>query len=79
MGFLNGIGTTEIVVVAIIILIFFGGKKMNEWAKGLGEAGHELKKAKKEFQTAFDEEEPPAAPSEQNSDDKKSQKGKEVA
>ncbi len=55
MPFLNNIGTTEIVVIAIVILVLFGGKKMTEWAKGLGEAGHELKKAKKEFEGSFNE------------------------
>lgn len=59
MGFLNGIGTTEIIIIAIVILVLFGGKKMNEWAKGLGEAGHELKKAKKEFESSFNEENKP--------------------
>lgn len=50
------IGTTEIVVIAIVILVLFGGKKMNEWAKGLGEAGKEIKNAKKEFETSFNNE-----------------------
>lgn len=55
MPFLQGIGTTEIVIVSIILLVLFGGKKINEWARGIGEAGKELKKAKKEFESGFDE------------------------
>lgn len=57
MSFLNNIGTTEIIVIAIVLLVLFGGKKINEWAKGLGEAGREIKKAKGEFEHVFDDTE----------------------
>jgi len=40
------IGSTEIIVIAVIILILFGGKKIPEMARGLGEA-------LKEFRNAF--------------------------
>lgn len=56
MPFLQSIGTTEIVIIAIILLLLFGGKKINEWARGIGEAGKELKKAKREFEVGFDDE-----------------------
>lgn len=49
------IGSKEILILALIILFLFGSKKLTEWAKGLGEAGRELKKAKKEFSSAMDE------------------------
>lgn len=39
------IGPTEIIIVAVVILIIFGGKKLPEFAKGLGEAIRELRKA----------------------------------
>lgn len=55
MQFLKNIGTTEIIIVAVVILVLFGGKKMNEWAKGLGETGRELKKVKSELNDALDE------------------------
>ena len=51
------IGSKEIIIIAVIILFLFGSKKLTEWAKGLGEAGRELKKAKKEFTSAMDETE----------------------
>lgn len=54
MPFLQSIGTTEIVIIAIVLMVLFGGKKINEWARGIGQAGKELKKAKKEFQSGFD-------------------------
>jgi len=41
----NGIGSTEIIVVAIILLVFFGGKKLPELAKGIGDAIREFRKA----------------------------------
>lgn len=44
MGFLQNIGTTEIVIVAIIIVLLFGGKKIPEFIRGLAEAIKEFKK-----------------------------------
>lgn len=41
----SNIGTTEIIIVAIILLIFFGGKKLPELAKGIGDAIREFKKS----------------------------------
>ena len=41
----NNIGTTEVVVVAVLILVFFGGRKLPELAKGIGEAIKEFKKS----------------------------------
>jgi len=42
------IGSTEIIVIAVILLIFFGGKKIPEFIRGIGEAVKEFKKAVKE-------------------------------
>lgn len=42
---LNNIGTAEIIVIAIVLLVLFGGKKLPELAKGLGEATQEFRKA----------------------------------
>lgn len=39
------IGGTEILVVAIVLLVVFGGRKLPEFAKGLGEAIKELRKS----------------------------------
>jgi sec-independent protein translocase protein TatA len=44
----NNIGTTEILVIILVLIILFGGNKISEIAKGLGEAVKELKKAQKE-------------------------------
>ncbi len=53
----KNIGTIEIIIIAIVLLILFGGKKLPELAKGIGQSGRELKKAQKELQDAFKDEE----------------------
>jgi len=40
-----GLGATEIVIIAFIIFLFFGGKKLPEFIKSLGEAMKEFKKS----------------------------------
>jgi sec-independent protein translocase protein TatA len=42
---LQNIGTTEIAIIFVIIIIFFGGKKIPELARGIGEAIREFKSA----------------------------------
>ncbi len=42
---LKGIGTTEIIIIAVVILILFGGRKLPELARGIGDAVKEFKKA----------------------------------
>lgn len=42
---LQGIGTTEFVVVAFLLLVFFGSKKIPELARGLGDSIAEFRKA----------------------------------
>lgn len=51
---LKNLGTVEIVIIAVVLIIFFGGKKLPELARGLGESGKELKKAKKELSQALE-------------------------
>jgi sec-independent protein translocase protein TatA len=45
---LKGIGTTELLVIAVILLVFFGGKKLPELARGIGDSIKEFRKAAKE-------------------------------
>ncbi len=42
---LANIGSTEILIIAVIVLILFGGKKLPEMGRGLGDAFKEFKKA----------------------------------
>jgi len=41
----RNIGTTEIIIIAVILLVLFGGKKLPELGKGIGDAIKEFKKA----------------------------------
>lgn len=45
---LQNLGTPEIVIIALIIILLFGGKKIPEFIKGVGEAIKEFKKASKD-------------------------------
>jgi len=45
---LNGIGSTEVVVVGLILLVMFGGKKLPELAKGIGDSIREFRRAAKD-------------------------------
>ncbi|MCX6816689.1 MAG: twin-arginine translocase TatA/TatE family subunit [Candidatus Beckwithbacteria bacterium] len=44
----KNIGTTEIIVIAVIILVLFGGKKIPELMRGIGQSIKEFRKASKE-------------------------------
>ena len=56
MPILGSLGATEWIIIGVVVFLLFGGKKMTELARGLGESGKELKRVKKEFNTAVDEE-----------------------
>ena len=45
---LSNIGTTEIVIVSLVLLVLFGGKKLPELARGVGDSIREFRKAAKE-------------------------------
>jgi sec-independent protein translocase protein TatA len=45
---LRNIGTTEWIIIAVVILLLFGGRKIPEFFKGIGEAIREFKKASKD-------------------------------
>jgi len=54
MGFLSGIGVTELLLILLLVLILFGAKKVPELARGLGNGIREFKKATKEIGDAGD-------------------------
>lgn len=53
---LKSIGTTELLAVAFIVLFLFGGKKIPEFFKGLGEAVKEFRKASKDAEQGLKQE-----------------------
>ncbi len=61
LAFLDMFGGPEIILILVAVLIFFGGEKMPDFARGLGKAIREVKKAaaevENEFKRAIDENE----------------------
>ncbi len=58
MPFLNNIGPTELFLIVLALVILFGGKTIHHWAKGLGQAGKEVRLVKKEIEEGFEGEVP---------------------
>ena len=50
-----GLGMQEILFIALIVLLFFGGKKIPELMKGLGQGIREFNKAKANIETEVKE------------------------
>lgn len=50
------IGTTEILLIGAIALLLFGGKKLPEMMKGLGEGVREFKKGVNDINTPIEED-----------------------
>ncbi|KKU03234.1 MAG: Sec-independent protein translocase protein TatA [Candidatus Woesebacteria bacterium GW2011_GWD1_47_21] len=42
------LGTPELIIIALIVILLFGGKKIPEFIKGIGQAMNEFKKGAKE-------------------------------
>ena len=47
LGFLGGMGGSEIFLIILVLLLFFGAKRIPELAKGLGKGIREFKDASK--------------------------------
>ena len=55
-GVLGGLGAPEILVIALVAMVLFGGKKVGELGKGLGEGIRNFKTAMKADDEKKDEE-----------------------
>lgn len=49
------IGTTEIIVIAIVVLVLFGAAAIPKFARSIGEAKREFKKAAEEDEKSAEE------------------------
>ena len=54
-GLLLFIGTTEILLIAGVVLLLFGGKKLPELMRGLGQGVNEFKKGTREITEPLNE------------------------
>jgi sec-independent protein translocase protein TatA len=41
----KNIGTTELIIIAVVLILLFGGKKIPEFMKGIGQAIKEFRQA----------------------------------
>jgi TatA/E family protein of Tat protein translocase len=57
-SFLKNISPTELIIILVILVLLFGAKIMTRFAKSSGETVNELKKVKKEFLRAIDDDTP---------------------
>ncbi len=53
--FLSSLGPGEIVLIAMVVLLLFGGKKIPELMKGLGQGVREFNKAKSSIENEVKE------------------------
>jgi sec-independent protein translocase protein TatA len=58
----SGIGGTEILVVLLFVLLLFGSKRIPEFARALGKAAREVRKAVKEIRDEMERTTPPEPP-----------------
>lgn len=56
LDFLKNIGPTELIVLAVILLLIFGAKAITGIARTGGQTVKEIKKIKKEFTNAINED-----------------------
>ncbi len=55
LDFIKNISPTELVVIALILIVFFGSKVVTNLSRSAGETFREIKKIKKNFTEAIDD------------------------
>lgn len=58
LNFIKNISTTEFLIVAAVLLVLFGSRVVTNMARGAGETLKEVKKIKKSFNEALEDESP---------------------
>ena len=53
-----GLGTTELIIIVLVILLLFGGKKIPELMKGLGQGVRSFKEGMNEVKEGLDTDAP---------------------
>ena len=53
LNFVKNIGLPELIIIGVVLILIFGGRKIKELSRGLGESAKELKKVKKEYDGAL--------------------------
>lgn len=54
---MGNIGTTELIIIALLLILFFGGRKIPEFIKGVGDAIKEYRKGASEKEEKEEEKE----------------------
>ncbi len=50
-----GLGTPEVIIIIVVVLLLFGGKKIPELMRGLGQGVREFNSAKASIKTELEE------------------------
>lgn len=50
-----GLGPTELIIILVIVLVIFGGEKLPDLARSLGQGVREFNKEKQKIQEQYDE------------------------
>ena len=68
-----GLGTPEVIVIVVVILIFFGGKRIPELMRGIGQGVREFNSAKSNLKQEIEEgmKDKPVTPAKQATEEKK--------
>lgn len=72
------IGTTEILLIGAIALLLFGGKKLPEMMKGLGQGVREFKKGVNDINTSIEEDTKKESAENATVEDHNTEKGNKV-
>ncbi|CCY81516.1 sec-independent protein translocase protein TatA [Prevotella sp. CAG:1185] len=72
------IGTTELLLIGAIALLLFGGKKLPEMMKGLGQGVREFKKGVNDINTSIEEDTKKESAENATVEDHNTEKGNKV-
>lgn len=67
--FIKNLGTVELLIIAGILILLFGGKKIRELARGLGETKKEIKNVKDEIKEPSEEDKKKSSKSKEDKND----------